>query len=73
MNPNLFGTMEIAPESKLETIRDSCITSPVYVSSYTTYEDKSSDSIYLTQLVGGVDWSRVAEAEKMIIESWDVY
>ena len=72
MNPNLFGTMEIAPESKLATIRDSCITSPVYVSSYTTYENKSSDSIYLTQLVGGVDWSRVAEAEKMISDSWDV-
>lgn len=73
MNLNLFETLEITPESRLASIRDSCIPpSPTYVPSYATYENKLSDSIYLTQQLGGVDWSRVAEAEKLIMESWDI-
>jgi len=71
MNPDLFGTLKIVPQ--LAIIKSSCIsTNPVYVSSYTTYENKLSDSIYLTQQIGGVDWSRVAEAEKIITDSWDI-
>lgn len=73
MNPNLFGSLEIAPGSQLAALRDSCISPiPIYTLSYSTYDTKMTDSIYLTQLLGGVDWSRVLEAEKTISESWDI-